>query len=203
MNSGKSTQLLQIANNYESMGKTVALFTSAMDDRYGFGKITSRLNLQRDARTFSPELNFLAEDFGQTACILIDEAQFITPEQVHQLHELAHTRNIPVICFGLRTDFRGEPFVGSGMLLALADEIEEIKTICECGKKPPCTSASMPTAIASRKARKWKSAATPATARFAPAASINSEAAPLRRNPPAPAGFTPADCGPQKTCPGV
>ena len=135
MNSGKSTQLLQIANNYESMGKTVALFTSAMDDRYGFGKITSRLNLQRDARTFSPELNFLAEDFGQTACILIDEAQFITPEQVHQLHELAHTRNIPVICFGLRTDFRGEPFVGSVMLLALADEIEEIKTICECGKK--------------------------------------------------------------------
>ncbi|MCS3806433.1 thymidine kinase [Chromobacterium alkanivorans] len=135
MNSGKSTQLLQIANNYESMGKAVALFTSAMDDRYGFGKITSRLNLQREARTFSPEMNFLAEDFGQTACILIDEAQFMTPEQVHQLHELAHTRNIPVICFGLRTDFRGEPFVGSGMLLALADEIEEIKTICECGKK--------------------------------------------------------------------
>lgn len=201
MNSGKSTQLLQIANNYESMGKTVALFTSAMDDRYGFGKITSRLNLQRDARTFSPELNFLAEDFGQTACILIDEAQFITPEQVHQLHELAHTRNIPVICFGLRTDFRGEPFVGSGMLLALADEIEEIKTICECGKSHHAHPHRC-----RRPSRQGRPASGNRRQRPLPRGLRPLLLSTLKQRPPpkpacASGFFTPADCGPQKNLP--
>ncbi|AUH51174.1 thymidine kinase [Chromobacterium sp. ATCC 53434] len=135
MNSGKSTQLLQIANNYESMGKAVALYTSAIDDRYGVGMITSRLNIQRESATFDAGFDFLAQDYGDTACILVDEAQFMTPAQVQQLHRLAHTRNIPVICFGLRTDFQGHPFSGSAWLLSLAEDVEEIKTICQCGRK--------------------------------------------------------------------
>ncbi|MGD1824023.1 thymidine kinase [Chromobacterium violaceum] len=135
MNSGKSTQLLQIANNYESMDKKVALYTSAIDDRYGVGMITSRLNIQRESNTFDAGFDFLAHDYGDTACVLVDEAQFMTPEQAQQLHRLAHKRNIPVICFGLRTDFQGHPFPGSAWLLSLADDVEEIKTICHCGRK--------------------------------------------------------------------
>ncbi|MEQ6290685.1 thymidine kinase [Vogesella sp. GCM10023246] len=135
MNSGKSTMLLQIAHNYESMGKQVRLYTAAIDDRYGRGKITSRLNIQRDADTFDAEHDFLAGDYAGLSCVLLDEAQFLTPQQVRQLHRLAHTRKLPVICFGLRSDFRGEPFPGAAWLLALAEDIEEIKTICTCGRK--------------------------------------------------------------------
>ena len=135
MNSGKSTQLLQIANNYESMSKAVRLYTAAIDDRFGRGKITSRLNIQRDALTYDDGFDFLEQDYAGIACVLIDEAQFLTPQQVQQLHRLAHTRHVPVICFGLRSDFRGEPFPGSAWLLALAEDIEEIKTICHCGRK--------------------------------------------------------------------
>lgn len=135
MNSGKSTMLLQIAHNYESMGKPVRLFTAGIDHRYGQGKITSRLNLQRDADTFDATFDFLAQDFAGIACLLIDEAQFLTPEQVQQLHRLAHTRDVPVICFGLRSDFVGAPFPGAAWLLALAEDLEEIKTICHCGRK--------------------------------------------------------------------
>jgi thymidine kinase len=135
MNSGKSTQLLQIANNYESMGKEVALYTAAIDDRFGVGMISSRLGIQRQARTFADHTDFLAADLAGISCILLDEAQFLSPQQVCQLHQLAHTRNIPVICFGLRVDFQGHPFPGSTWLLTRAEEIEEIKTICTCGKK--------------------------------------------------------------------
>ncbi|GGY13207.1 thymidine kinase [Paludibacterium paludis] len=135
MNSGKSTQLLQIANNYESMGKQVALYTAQIDNRYGEGVITSRLNIQRAALTFSADTRFEADRHAGIACILIDEAQFLTPEQVRQLHRIAHLDNIPVICFGLRSDFRGEPFPGAAWLLSLAEDVEEIKTICPCGRK--------------------------------------------------------------------
>jgi len=135
MNSGKSTMLLQIAHNYEAMGKPVRLFTAAIDDRYGQGKITSRLNIQRDADTFDAVHDFLAGDYAGLSCLLLDEAQFLTPQQVRQLHRLAHTHKLPVICFGLRSDFRGEPFPGAAWLLALAEDIEEIKTICTCGRK--------------------------------------------------------------------
>ncbi len=130
MNSGKSTQLLQIANNYETMGKQVALYTAAIDDRFGVGMISSRLGIQRQAHTFTGDTDFLTTDFAGISCILLDEAQFLTPEQVCQLHRLAHTRNIPVLCFGLRVDFQGHPFPGSTWLLTRAEEIEEIKTIC-------------------------------------------------------------------------
>jgi thymidine kinase len=136
MNAGKSTALLQVAHNYEERGMRVALFTAALDDRSGAGVIASRLGLQRAAATFGPSTVFerahLAPDL---ACLLIDEAQFLTAAQVRQLHRLAHFDRLPVICFGLRSDFRGEPFEGSAMLLTLADDLEEMKTICACGRK--------------------------------------------------------------------
>lgn len=135
MNSGKSTQLLQIANNYESLGKSVMLYTAAIDDRYGAGLITSRLQIQREAHMFDQQLDFFEQPFEKIDCLLIDEAQFLSPEQVTQLHRVAHLRHIPVICFGLRADFQGHPFPGSAWLLALAEDLEEIKTICLCGRR--------------------------------------------------------------------
>lgn len=134
MNAGKSTALLQVAHNYEEQGQVVHLYTAAIDNRYGVGKITSRLGARRDAAIFDAETDFLKQS-PQVACLLIDEAQFLTPAQVGQLHRLAQVRGVPVICYGLRSDFRGEPFPGSAYLLALADDIEEIKNICTCGKK--------------------------------------------------------------------
>jgi thymidine kinase len=137
MNAGKSTSLLQIAYNYEEQGQRVQLFTAGIDDRGGVGVIASRLGLQRDAFIFETATNFwdLLQDQSELACVLIDESQFLTPVQVRQLHELAHARNIPVICFGLRSDFQGKPFDGAAYLLTLADDLEEIKTICACGRK--------------------------------------------------------------------
>jgi thymidine kinase len=134
MNAGKSTALLQVAHNYEEQGQKVKLYTAAIDDRYGVGRVTSRLGPQRDVDVFRPETDFLAEA-PAVSCILVDEAQFLSPEQVRQLHQVAQVRGVPVICYGLRSDFRGEPFPGSAYLLALADDIEEIKNICTCGKK--------------------------------------------------------------------
>lgn len=134
MNAGKSTALLQVAHNYEEQGQQVRLFTAAIDDRYGAGVVTSRLGPQRAAEVFDADFDFLA-DMPRVSCVLVDEAQFLTREQVRQLHMLSQVRGIPVICYGLRTDFRGEPFPGSTYLLALADDIEELKNICTCGKK--------------------------------------------------------------------
>jgi len=133
MNAGKSTAMLQVAHNYEEQGQQVRLFTAAIDDRFGVGKITSRLGLQRDVETFDANTNFL--ELPRVACVLVDEAQFLSVDQVQQLHQLAQVQGVPVICYGLRTDFRGEPFPGSIYLLALADDIEELKNICSCGKK--------------------------------------------------------------------
>ncbi|UMR29036.1 thymidine kinase [Massilia sp. MB5] len=134
MNAGKSTAMLQVAHNYEEQGQQVRLFTAAIDDRYGVGKVTSRLGPQRDVETFGPDTNFLTE-IDKVACVLVDEAQFLSTAQVGQLHQLAQVKGVPVICYGLRTDFRGMPFPGSAYLLALADDIEELKNICTCGKK--------------------------------------------------------------------
>ena len=134
MNAGKSTALLQVAHNYEEQGQQVALYTAAIDDRYGVGLITSRLGPQRQVEVFSAETNFL-DEAPRVGCVLVDEAQFLSTAQVQQLHQLAQVRGVPVICYGLRSDFRGEPFPGSAYLLALADDIEEIKNICTCGKK--------------------------------------------------------------------
>jgi thymidine kinase len=134
MNAGKSTAMLQVAHNYEEQGQVVRLFTAAIDSRYGVGKVTSRLGPQRAVETFDADTDFLAEA-PKVACLLIDEAQFLTTRQVQQLHQLAQVRGVPVICYGLRSDFRGDPFPGSAYLLALADDIEELKNICTCGKK--------------------------------------------------------------------
>lgn len=134
MNAGKSTSLLQVAHNYEEQGQKVKLYTAAIDNRYGVGKITSRLGPQRDVDLFDTHTDFLA-NAPAVACVLVDEAQFLSKAQVVQLHQLAQVRGVPVICYGLRSDFRGDPFPGSAYLLALADDIEEIKNICTCGKK--------------------------------------------------------------------
>jgi len=134
MNAGKSTALLQVAHNYEEQGQHVKLYTAVIDDRYGTGKVTSRLGPQREVDTFDAETDFLAV-VPKVACVLIDEAQFLSTRQVQQLHQLAQVHGVPVICYGLRSDFRGDPFPGSAYLLALADDIEELKNICSCGKK--------------------------------------------------------------------
>ncbi|MEP7101726.1 MAG: thymidine kinase, partial [Burkholderiales bacterium] len=140
MNAGKSTALLQAAHNYEERGMAVRLFTAALDVRAGKGVISSRLGLARDAETFGPDTEFvrshLTDDVKRDiACLLIDEAQFLTIEQVRQLHRLAHVDGIPVVCYGLRSDFRAEAFAGAAALLTLADDIEEMKSVCACGRK--------------------------------------------------------------------
>lgn len=142
MNAGKSTQLLQIEHNYSSQGKRVLLLTAQIDDRFGTGRITSRLGVSKDASTFSPTSNLFNQvrEFKEAAgdslgAILIDEAQFLTPDQVIQLHQAVHACNVPVLCFGLRSDFRGQPFPGAAMLLTLAEDIEELKNVCACGAK--------------------------------------------------------------------
>jgi thymidine kinase len=137
MNAGKSTALLQIAYNYEEQGQRVLLFTSAIDDRSGVGCIASRLGLQRQASVFDDKTDFLELLASETslACVLIDESQFLSTGQVRQLHQLANVHNLPVICFGIRSDFQGKAFPGSAELLTLAEDVEEIKTICACGRK--------------------------------------------------------------------
>ncbi|HEY4080465.1 MAG TPA: thymidine kinase [Burkholderiaceae bacterium] len=137
MNAGKSTALLQVAYNYEERGHRVRLYTASVDNRYGHGMITSRLGPQRAVETFNSETDFLALQAADpgVACVLVDEAQFLTSAQVWALHEIAHLQHVPAICYGLRTDFRGELFPGSATLLALADEMDEMKTICDCGRK--------------------------------------------------------------------
>lgn len=137
MNAGKSTSLLQVAHNYEERGQSVDLYTAALDDRYGQGRVTSRLGIGRDTATFAADTDFEKIYAGKIlpSCVLIDEAQFLSEEQVVQLHRLAHTTKMPVICYGLRSDFRGQPFPGSRALLTLADDLEEMKTICRCGRK--------------------------------------------------------------------
>ncbi|WP_326534382.1 thymidine kinase [Pseudorhodoferax sp.] len=136
MNAGKSTALLQAAYNYEERGLKVRLFTAAHDDRAGFGVIRSRLGLQRQASTFGPDTEFSRAHLDDdVACLLIDEAQFLSAHQVRQLHRLAHRGGVPVLCYGLRSDFRGEAFPGSAQLLTLADDLEELRTICACARK--------------------------------------------------------------------
>ena len=136
MNAGKSTALLQAAHNYEERGMRVLLFTAALDNRTGVGVIASRLGIRRHVATFGPDTSFEREHIdADVACLLIDEAQFLTPAQVRQLHRLAHVGDLPVLCWGLRSDFRGEAFPGSVALLTLADELEEMKSICACGRK--------------------------------------------------------------------
>lgn len=138
MNAGKSTVLLQSSHNYRERGMKTLLFTPAIDTRYQQGVIYSRIGLSEAALIFQNSDNLyqlVKEQREDYACILIDEAQFLTRDQVFQLTEIADQLNIPVLSYGLRTDFKGELFEGSQYLLAWADELIEIKTICHCGRK--------------------------------------------------------------------
>lgn len=140
MNAGKTTILLQSAHNYRERGLTPLLFTPKLDDRYGVGWIKSRIGLKARAVIFNAEDDLFEitreklED-RNIHCVLVDESQFLTRDQVFQLSEIVDRLEIPVLCFGLRTDFRGELFEGSQYLLAWADELKEIKTICHTGRK--------------------------------------------------------------------
>lgn len=138
MNAGKSTVLLQSSYNYRERGMQTLLFTPAIDTRAQKGTIHSRIGLSEQATIFQREddlYQLVKQENAAYACILIDEAQFLTREQVYQLTEIADRLGIPVLAYGLRTDFRGELFEGSQYLLAWADELIEIKTICHCGRK--------------------------------------------------------------------
>ena len=139
MNAGKSTALLQASHNYEERGMRTLLYTAHIDTRDG-GRIHSRIGIERDARHFHAQLDLrkdiLSElNVGPLACVLVDEAQFLTAAQVKQLGAVVDELNVPVLCYGLRTDFRGELFPGSAQLLAWADNLVELKTICHCGRK--------------------------------------------------------------------
>lgn len=135
MNAGKSTALLQAAHNYAERGLSALLFIARLDDRAG-GKIASRIGIDKEAERFGPETDFWERlALEKTNCVLIDEAQFLTKEQVRQLARVVDEANIPVMCYGLRTDFQGELFPGSAALLAWADTLSELKTICCCGRK--------------------------------------------------------------------
>ncbi len=140
MNAGKSTQLLQAAFNYRERGMRVLLMTAAIDDRHGAGVIASRIGLSADAATFDAATDLHAAVMDELAaaplaCLLVDEAQFLTEPQVKQLAAIADDLNVPVLAYGLRTDFRGQPFAGSLWLLALADVLTELKAVCRCGRK--------------------------------------------------------------------
>ncbi|HAG71438.1 MAG TPA: thymidine kinase [Gammaproteobacteria bacterium] len=140
MNAGKSTSLLQSSYNYKERGLNTLVMAPELDNRYGVGKVTSRIGLESDATTFKPEVDLyeliLQQHQRKTLnCILIDEAQFLTKEQVFQLGEVTDRLKIPVLAYGLRTDFQGEPFEGSKYLLAWADNLKELKAICHCGGK--------------------------------------------------------------------
>ncbi|HHF3074417.1 TPA: thymidine kinase [Vibrio diabolicus] len=140
MNAGKSTTLLQSSFNYQERGMTPVIFTAALDDRFGVGKVSSRIGLQSDAHLFCQDTNLYQEiaalnEVEKRHCILVDECQFLSKEQVYQLTEVVDKLHIPVLCYGLRTDFLGELFEGSKYLLSWADKLVELKTICHCGRK--------------------------------------------------------------------
>jgi thymidine kinase len=141
MNAGKTTSLLQSAYNYHERGMRTLILTPALDNRYGEGVVASRIGLKADALRVSAEENLFERveaDIvagGPLHCVFVDEAQFLTKSQVWQISDVVDRLNVPVLAFGLRTDFRGELFEGSRYLLAWADNLEEIKTICHTGRK--------------------------------------------------------------------
>lgn len=140
MNAGKSTSLLQSSYNYRERGMNTLVMAPDFDDRYGVGHVTSRIGLEAQATTFNGSDNLYeiisaCIEQDPLHCVLIDEAQFLTRDQVFQLGDVTDQLNVPVLAYGLRTDFRGEPFEGSKYLLAWADNLNELKAICHCGRK--------------------------------------------------------------------
>ncbi len=140
MNAGKSTMLLQANHNYQERGMSTIIYTSSVDDRYGKKEIVSRIGLKAESNIFSGNTNIYEEviNFNKSNrvdCVLIDEAQFLNKNQVAQLGQIVDSLDIPVLTFGIRTDFKGNLFEGSEYLLAWADNLKEIKTVCHCGRK--------------------------------------------------------------------
>lgn len=140
MNAGKTTILLQASHNYNERGMETLLLTAQLDDRAGAGVIASRIGLSSQAATFASDTDIftvVSEQHAKTplSCVLVDEAQFLSEAQVWQCARIADELNIPVMCYGLRTDFQGNLFPGSARLLAIADNLREIRTICHCGRK--------------------------------------------------------------------
>ena len=140
MNAGKSAVLLQASHNYRENNMDTYLLTAQIDNREGQGRIASRIGISELADTFAPEEDLFAKvnnrlAKGKLASIFVDEAQFLTPDQVWQLATVVDDLGVPVLCYGLRVDFQGNLFPGSATLLALADEMREVRTICHCGKK--------------------------------------------------------------------
>ncbi|WP_339109535.1 thymidine kinase [Thioclava sp. GXIMD4216] len=140
MNAGKSTMLLQASYNYVERGMQTLLVTAKLDTRAGQGRIGSRIGIGADAACFTPETDMFTLirdrlEEGPCACVFLDEAQFLTRDQVWQLARACDDLDIPVMCYGLRVDFMGELFPGSAALLALADDMREVRTICHCGRK--------------------------------------------------------------------
>ncbi len=138
MGSGKTIDLLKVAYNYEEKDCNVMLFTSGLDDRYGVGKITTRIGISKEAIIYAKDTNLynvIANNEFILSAILVDEAQFLTRKQVEELSNVVDFLDIPVMCYGLRSDFRQNLFEGSKALMEIADKIEEIKTVCECGCK--------------------------------------------------------------------
>ena len=140
MNAGKTTVLLQAAHNYSERGMNPFLLTASADTRSGIGTIKSRIGLKKSAQTFSQSVDLLnkvkeVNSKKSISCVFVDEAQFLTEQQVWQLAKVVDDLKIPVLCFGLRVDFQGNLFPGSKCLLSIADELKEVKTICHCGKK--------------------------------------------------------------------
>ena len=140
MNAGKSTMLLQANHNYQERGMSTIIYTSSVDDRYGKKEIVSRIGLKAESNIFSNDTNIYKEVISfnkdkRVDCVLIDEAQFLSKDQVAQLGKIVDDLDIPVLTFGIRTDFKGNLFEGSEYLLAWADNLKEIKTVCHCGRK--------------------------------------------------------------------
>jgi thymidine kinase len=143
MESAKSAHLLLIEHNYMSHGGRCLLLTAAVDNRFGESLIASRLGISSPAMTFTPDTDMfnVVQEYrdsvseAELGAILIDEAQFLKGEQVQDLHRAVHAFDVPVICFGLRSDFQGNPFEGSAMLLTLAEDLEELKNVCACKSK--------------------------------------------------------------------
>lgn len=140
MNAGKSTALLQSSYNYQERGMRTIIYTAEIDNRFGSGKVSSRIGLSSPAKLYNNNTALFSaiqaeHQMEPVHCVLIDECQFLTRDQVKALSDVVDNLNIPVLCYGLRTDFRGELFSGSHYLLAWSDKLVELKTVCHCGRK--------------------------------------------------------------------
>lgn len=135
MGAGKSLAIISVAHNYSRIGQKTKVFTTALDDRFGKGVVASRIGVSIPAEIFTPDTVFTPELVGDVSCVLVDESHFLNKRQIIELHKIAAIHKIPVICYGLRTDYMGNAFEGSAALGATADSLEELKSVCQCGRR--------------------------------------------------------------------